>query len=415
MNNPTVFLNDIRRMFVTRTFQVVLYVAVLTVTTTVALLLDFGFGVRPEFVVLNVTLLTVLLLVVAPLLVVALRRRRAITKTTHERSKQRWELWMPISSVAICIIVITATAFIVNSQIKVSEKLRTSERAYVGVASLKAYFDRGEIVVMLENLGGVEAKKIHMSAGAFLVSDKLNGNQAVFDAGEVNLLPGGFQMTVLLKTQKYTPEEIRAIYNKQYVFYLAGAIRYDHGFGTDITTFAFEYKPPPDEDWIAVNKPIPEMIESQKRKAERLSPGTTNKVAPSPLTSPVVTPTDPKASPTGPVVSPTNPVVSPTDKSSPLPSASPSPQVSHTVKTSPNPGGCRCSCTTSCNGACDFECMGCGVQEAMEVATRCCEQASAAIGPCPDKLEPFSLRLFKPRPLRGVLALIGLEKARVCK
>lgn len=52
----------------------------------------------------------------------------------------------------------------VNSQINVSKK----QRAYVGVASLKPYFDQAEIVIMLENLGGAQAKQIQIRANAYL-------------------------------------------------------------------------------------------------------------------------------------------------------------------------------------------------------------------------------------------------------
>lgn len=171
--------------------------------------------------------------------------------------------------------------------------------------------------------------------------------------------------------------EISAIRDKKQIFYLAGVIQYDDGFGfKETTNFAFEYIPPPNEGWTSVNGPIPLTKESLERKADSLSLGSVNIMTPSPEASPVVTPTY-KPSPLANMTVTPSPLASITVTPSPFPSVTVTPHspLGSSFKLNSKTLGCGCVCRVSCNNECQFECSGCTLAEGAAAGSCCCDQA----------------------------------------
>lgn len=143
------------------------------------------------------------------------------------------------------------------------QTLRVSERAYVGIESLKADWEAREVVIMLQNIGNVPAKAIKLQAEEIRatpstelatgskVYEKLDGSTFPWGAGAVQLFPGT-PMRVAIPLRDFKPEEVDAILKKQENLYVFGRIEYEDGFGgRDSTVFAFEYSPPQPDGWTA--------------------------------------------------------------------------------------------------------------------------------------------------------------------
>lgn len=143
---------------------------------------------------------------------------------------------------------------LMDQQTTIMEKgLRLSERAYVGVARVTANIESREIVLFLENIGRLPARKVRVQAQEYRWTPQRSASSTTdFDAGEVQLFPGTHKMRVVIPLLKLRPEEFSAINTKHEILALGGTIRYEDGFGNNDTTyFAFEYQPPEKDGWIA--------------------------------------------------------------------------------------------------------------------------------------------------------------------
>ncbi|HXQ36926.1 MAG TPA: hypothetical protein VN843_23140, partial [Anaerolineales bacterium] len=317
--------------------------------------------------------------------------------------RSRLENSLSVVSVIVAILTLMAIAIqawiydqqrtIMSTQVENTQKnIQITERAYIGVASLKADLDHGEVVVMLENIGRKPAKAITMKADAYHINAvKLKkGAKTNFNSGEVRLFPGSFKMRVVVPLPECDPQEIRAISENRQFLYVDGIIQYDDGFGfTDSTTFAFKYIPPPREGWEAVDTPLAHLEEKLTSEVFKLSQdGDITIVSPAfdrsrRLSPPAYIPSPSVPSPSG--SSP--PGQSPSVPSPPGPTAlGPSPLASATKTSTPaltneRDTGCKCTCRQTCGG-CTYTCTGCGLVEAAELSARCCENAISP--PCPD-------------------------------
>jgi hypothetical protein len=146
------------------------------------------------------------------------------------------------------------------------QSFRVSERAYVGIASLNANLEAGEIVLLLQNIGRLPAKAVKLEGAEVRVTPSgtdertesgepiyqdQEGSEFHWTAGEVQLFPGT-PMSVAIHMRQLKEGELSAILNKKEILFVGGTIQYEDGFGNrDNTTFAFQYNPPPHERWTA--------------------------------------------------------------------------------------------------------------------------------------------------------------------
>ena len=185
--------------------------------------------------------------------------------------RRRRETWGPVITLFVSLItlgVITAQAIIYQQQRKIMDQqvqqsersLRISERAYVGVASITPDFDGKEVLIVIENIGKVPARNVNVEAHAYrqpaeqlsTSTKSFSGSTKYFDAGGVQLFPGSLKMPVVIPMPNMRPEEAKGILARTDIFYVAGTIKYEDGFGGfDRTNFAFKYTPPPKERWTA--------------------------------------------------------------------------------------------------------------------------------------------------------------------
>ncbi len=216
----------------------------------------------------------------------------------HRRWKRRREIWVPILNMTVGVLafavlfgqscIMDRQTDILSTQTKVMEdslrismdslrvsvdtlgtsqqSFQMSERAYVGVASLTANTNAGEVLIMLHNIGNVPARAITLEGQEIRVTplnnmertksgERVNENQegSLFrwTAGEVQLFPGT-PMLVVVPMRRFKKEERNAILKKKEILYIGGMIQYEDGFGKrQNTTFAFRYTPPPNERWTA--------------------------------------------------------------------------------------------------------------------------------------------------------------------
>lgn len=205
----------------------------------------------------------------------------------HLRWKRRRETWPPFLNVVIAflaLVAISAQAVIyyqqrgimnrqsefMNEQTKLMDKnlhfseesLRTTQRAYVGIASITANLKSGEIQLMLQNIGHVPARGVKLDVQVMKAIPGVNG--AATKSGEISnenqfgrdfhweatdeLFPGLYQV---MYVKSFKSEEVAAILSKKEILYIGGTIQYEDGFGNcDYTTFAFRYDPL-NNVWIA--------------------------------------------------------------------------------------------------------------------------------------------------------------------
>ena len=135
-------------------------------------------------------------------------------------------------------------------------------RAYVGITDLTANLADGQVSIALNNFGNVPATTIKVEATVYRAtpsSDKITGrselknavtSKILWDAGAVQLFPGNFRMPVVIHLQNFSQEEMKAVLAKKRVLYVGGLIRYEDRDGNaDSFPFAYEYDPPPVENW----------------------------------------------------------------------------------------------------------------------------------------------------------------------
>ena len=229
------------------------------------------------------------------------RQQRIKLIGRRRRWKRRLENWAPLINAFVAVIGVIVAALtlfvlafqlklmdrqtevmnsqtgVMNAQTGVMEKgltvseqslhaYRVSERAYVGVASLKANLEAAQIVIMLQNIGSIPApaitakgKEIRVTPSTSLgttgsgetVNESVEGTEFWWEAGEVQLFPGT-PIPVVVAMQRFTTDEVNAILSKKEILYVGGTIEYGDGFGNrDSTTFAFKYNPPPTDSWTA--------------------------------------------------------------------------------------------------------------------------------------------------------------------
>ena len=198
-------------------------------------------------------------------------RSRADTSESDGRQDKTWRDNLNIGIALIGLFIIGFQAWIMYRQTGImrtqtnimDHSLRVSERAYVGIASLSANFELGEVVIMLQNIGSVPAKSIKLYAeevratpstemgSGSKIYEKLDGSTFSWEAGAVQLFPGA-PMRVAVPLRGFKPEEVDAIMHKRETLYVFGRIEYEDGFGNpDSTVFAFEYNPPQRDGWTA--------------------------------------------------------------------------------------------------------------------------------------------------------------------
>lgn len=199
-----------------------------------------------------------------------------------ERNTKPRDTWVPMMTVFILfatLVVIGFQAFIYKQQLKVMEaqtrisetSFRISQRAYIGLASLKANLDERQIVMEFENLGRIPAKNIRVEAWEYRVSDqKISGMLVPIEVREIQLLPGNLKMRLDIPLTDLKPEEIQAIRTGKETLSLSGSVQYDNGFGEfDTTNFGLDYRPKPKEGWTT--QVHPELFNQELQRRGQLT------------------------------------------------------------------------------------------------------------------------------------------------
>lgn len=184
---------------------------------------------------------------------------------------------VPVVNVTIgflALLIVASQVYIYNEQRKIlnaqSEFLKTQTReqtqimrgrAYVGIADLDANLADGQVSIALNNFGNVPATAIKVEATVYRatpssgkVSSQAEMNivqsKDLWDAGAVPLFPGNIRMPVVIRMENFSQEEIKAVLAKKVIIYVAGSIHYNDRNGTaDSFPFAYEYNPPPADNW----------------------------------------------------------------------------------------------------------------------------------------------------------------------
>jgi len=187
-----------------------------------------------------------------------------------------WRTWTALECTQVVfnllLVLVTATyTYFSYQQWQFSrESLQVTQRAYVGVHSIRSNLENGQIAVMLENIGKVPAQDIKVYANeARKIGDKIIGSShSTFEAGHTHLFPGTFKTQVAISLKNLTSEEVGNILAGKEKLYISGKIQYGDGFGNvQHTDFAFLYTPPPNEGWISI--PIVTFAELQRMNPEK--------------------------------------------------------------------------------------------------------------------------------------------------
>jgi hypothetical protein len=125
------------------------------------------------------------------------------------RWRRRRETWPPVITVVVscfALLILIAQSLIYNQQRQIMSRQvkddEDSQRALVSVASITANFSKGEIVLLLENSGRVQATKLRVEAKELRQTNVVVGSATKFDAGWVSLPPGSFKMRVIVVMNK---------------------------------------------------------------------------------------------------------------------------------------------------------------------------------------------------------------------
>jgi hypothetical protein len=184
--------------------------------------------------------------------------------------------WIPISAQIATIVIglvglviMTVQLWISSEQLKLMNQpksiandrvnvARFMQRAYLEVQKINADLQHGEIQSNVENVGGLPANRISVSAKEIRASwdsSRASGSLDTFKTGE-QLFPGQ-KVSFRVPLPTLERNELERIVKRTDTLFLNGTIDYEDGFGNpDTTTFAFEYKPPPNEGWT----PRPQLI-----------------------------------------------------------------------------------------------------------------------------------------------------------
>ena len=171
----------------------------------------------------------------------------------QHRVKKWSDTWLPLLVFLVIVfqaVIMYRQTQTMDRQTAISDKqtvlMEKSERAYVGVATVKTDLKRREILVMLQNIGHVPASSLSIQGQQIRsTSEKKDPNGGVFrwDPGAVELFPGT-QMPVSISLEGIEQSELDAISNKTKILFIGGTIHYNNGFGSrETTTFAFQYDP----------------------------------------------------------------------------------------------------------------------------------------------------------------------------
>jgi len=261
---------------------------------------------------------------------------------------------------------------VMDEQVQIMERtLRISDRAYVGVASVAVDLTRGQILLMLENLGKVPASKIRVKGTAYWAkwsNRKLEPFPDVdFDAGEVQLFPGTLKMRVPVVMRTFNSQEISAIRNGiDGSLFVAGTISYEDGFGfDDKTNFNFKYVPPSVDSWIAVSTPVSVMSADLLKRINELPPSEFLQLVRARTSIP-----EKLIAAGGPT---------------PAAAKSPSPgSRTPTPTTASKSSSCGCGCAWDCaTNTCQFTCESCSISDEISHAEQCCKAVKEASGCSP--------------------------------
>lgn len=178
--------------------------------------------------------------------------------------------WFPIGAQIATIIISLAALIVISKELWIydqqrqlmsetktvmaeqNEIIRAAQRAYVGVASLKADLAGHKVVILLENVGQIPAKEIRMQLREVRRKAGEPSVGSITLRNYDQIFPGELKMRAILPLDRVGPTEVTNILEMKEILYVSVTLQYDDGFGEQKTSFFFEYIPPPNEDWIAV-------------------------------------------------------------------------------------------------------------------------------------------------------------------
>jgi len=178
--------------------------------------------------------------------------------------------WFPIGAQTATIIISLAALIVISKELWIydqqrklmsetktvmaeqNEIIRAAQRAYVGVASLKADLTGRRVVILIENVGQIPAKEIRMQLREVRRKPGEPSSGSITLRNYDQIFPGSLKMRAILPLDRVGPTEVTDILEMKEILYVSVTLQYDDGFGEQKTSFFFEYIPPPNEDWIAV-------------------------------------------------------------------------------------------------------------------------------------------------------------------
>jgi len=173
-----------------------------------------------------------------------------------------------VSAIALAVIAIQAwiyneqrktmdsTLAVLVKQTRIQEDSLRINRAYVSATVPVAYLKDKEIRLTLENVGHLPADKIKVEAREIRTfQGVMKGSVKRIEAWQ--LLASGEKTQVAIPLVGFDATELANIAARTEILHISVTIEYADGFGSlDTNNFCFEYRPPPDEAWVACAKLI---------------------------------------------------------------------------------------------------------------------------------------------------------------